>query len=388
MTKSTTLKNKLKFSLCVIIMILQFSGCDQFGSIPKDDDYLRMKKSSNYNIPEDKFVNQNSEVMENVKKNSGFWANPRKNMANNYFFNSNITEPETLLPEDKTSLNENFVKSSNNIKFAWLGHSSILMSINNKIILIDPIFSPSASPFSWLIKRYQPPVFKLKELPKVDFILISHDHYDHLDMETILYFKNKNVKFITPLGVTSHMKKWGINEANLLELDWWDSIKYKDITFVCTPSRHYSGRLVSWKTSKTLWASWVVQSGEKSFYFSGDSGFDTHYKEIGNKYGPFDLVFMDSGQYNIRWKGTHNMPEEAILGFLDLKGKYLVPVHWGMFNIAIHNWYDPIQESVKYSSIYGVNLMTPKLGQIVELNQNNFFENWWNDLIDKKSRNK
>ena len=388
MTKSTTLKNKLKFSLCVIIMILQFSGCDQFGSIPKDDDYLRMKKSSNYNIPEDKFVNQNSDVMENVKKNSGFWANPRKNMANNYFFNSNITEPETLLPEDKTSLNENFVKSSNNIKFAWLGHSSILMSINNKIILIDPIFSPSASPFSWLIKRYQPPVFKLKELPKVDFILISHDHYDHLDMETILYFKNKNVKFITPLGVTSHMKKWGINEANLLELDWWDSIKYKDITFVCTPSRHYSGRLVSWKTSKTLWASWVVQSGEKSFYFSGDSGFDTHYKEIGNKYGPFDLVFMDSGQYNIRWKGTHNMPEEAILGFLDLKGKYLVPVHWGMFNIAIHNWYDPIQESVKYSSIYGVNLMTPKLGQIVELNQNNFFENWWNDLIDKKSRNK
>ena len=125
------------------------------------------------------------------------------------------------------------------------------------------------------------------------------------------------------------MKKWGINEANLLELDWWDSIKLKDITFVCTPSRHYSGRLVSWKTSKTLWASWVVQSGEKSFYFSGDSGFDTHYKEIGNKYGPFDLVFMDSGQYNTRWKGTHNMPEEAILGFLDLKGEYLVPVHWG-----------------------------------------------------------
>ena len=118
MTKSSTLKNKLKFSLCVIIMILQFSGCDQFGSIPKDDDYLRMKKSSNYNIPEDKFVNQNSDVMENVKKNSGFWANPRKNMANNYFFNSNKTEPETLLPEDKTSLNENFVKSSNNIKNA------------------------------------------------------------------------------------------------------------------------------------------------------------------------------------------------------------------------------------------------------------------------------
>ena len=110
MTKSSTLKNQLKFSLCVIMMILQFSGCDQFGSIPKDDDYLRMKKSSNYNIPEDKFVNRNSNVMENMRQNSGFWANPRKNMANNYFFNSNKTEPETLLPEDKNSLNKNFVK--------------------------------------------------------------------------------------------------------------------------------------------------------------------------------------------------------------------------------------------------------------------------------------
>ena len=282
-------------------MILQFSGCDQFGSIPKDDDYLRMKKSSNYNIPEDKFVNQNPDVMENVKKNSGFWANPRKNMANNYFFNSNKTEPETMLPEDKTSLNENFVKSSNNIKFAWLGHSSILMSINNKIILIDPIFSSSASPFSWLIKRYQPPVFKLKELPKIDFILISHDHYDHLDMKTIKFFnKNKDISFVVPLGVGSHLKKWGVEKSRITEMDWWDTKIIKGIKFICTPAQHFSGRKAFIETQKSLWASWVVKSGKRSFYFSGDSGYAKHYKEIGDKLNSFFFKRVEySDQANI-----------------------------------------------------------------------------------------
>jgi len=143
------LKNNFNYSIWLIITIFLISGCDQFGSIPKDDDYIRMKESPNYNISDDKFLNQNPKVMNEMKKNSGFWVNPRKNLANNFFFNSNITSPETELPENKTSLNESFVNSTNNIKFAWLGHSSILMSINNKVILIDPIFASSASPFSW-----------------------------------------------------------------------------------------------------------------------------------------------------------------------------------------------------------------------------------------------
>ena len=373
----------MKFSF-IIYLIIYFllNSCMQFGENPKGKHLEIIKDSPNYSVEDEKFVNRKEII------NLGFWDDPAAWFSNNMILNFNETVPKEVLPEIKPPDIYQFLEPTDSIKFIWFGHSTLLINIQNTIILVDPVFSKSASPVNFIVPRFQPPVLEINKLPNIDYILISHDHYDHLDMETILYFKNKNVKFITPLGVTSHMKKWGINEANLLELDWWDSIKLKDITFVCTPSRHYSGRLVSWKTSKTLWASWVVQSGEKSFYFSGDSGFDTHYKEIGNKYGPFDLVFMDSGQYNTRWKGTHNMPEEAILGFLDLKGEYLVPVHWGMFNIAIHNWYDPIQESVKYSSKYGVALMTPKLGQLVELNQNNFFENWWNDLIDEKSGNK
>ena len=375
-------KKNFNYSTLLIITIFLISGCDQFGSIPKDDDYKRMKESPNYSISEDKFLNQNPEVMNEMKKNSGFWANPRKNLANNFFFNSNITSPETELPEDKTSLNENFVKSTDNIKFAWLGHSSILMSINNKVILIDPIFASSASPFSWLIKRYQPPVFKMNKLPKIDFILISHDHYDHLDMKTIKFFKkNKNISFIVPLGVGSHLTKWGVPNSRIIEMDWWDTKTIKGVKFICTPAQHFSGRKGFIETQKSLWASWVVKSGNRSFYFSGDSGYSKHYKQIGDKYGPMEVVFMDSGQYNTRWKEVHNMPDEVIKGFVDLKGKNLIPIHWGMFTLAMHNWFDPPVEIKKRAKDQNISLITPIIGQVVNMKKMTSTESWWEKFI-------
>ena len=383
MEKLWCLKNNFNYSIWLIITIFLISGCDQFGSIPKDDDYIRMKESPNYNISHDKFLNQNPKVMNEMKKNSGFWANPRKNLANNFFFNSNITSPETELPENKSSLNENFVKSTNNIKFAWLGHSSILMSINNKVILIDPIFASSASPFSWLIKRYQPPVFKLKELPKIDFILISHDHYDHLDMKTIKFFnKNKNISFVVPLGVGSHLKKWGVPDSRIIEMDWWDSKIIKGIKFICTPAQHFSGRKGFIETQKSLWASWVVKSGNRSFYFSGDSGYSKHYKQIGDKYGPMEVVFMDSGQYNTRWKEVHNMPDEVIKGFVDLKGENLIPIHWGMFTLAMHNWFDPPVEIKKRAKDQNISLITPVIGQVINMKKMTSTESWWEKFIN------
>jgi len=377
------LKNNFNYSIWLIITIFLISGCDQFGSIPKDDDYIRMKESPNYNISDDKFLNQNPKVMNEMKKNSGFWVNPRKNLANNFFFNSNITSPETELPENKTSLNESFVNSTNNIKFAWLGHSSILMSINNKVILIDPIFASSASPFSWLIKRYQPPVFKMKELPKIDFILISHDHYDHLDMKTIKFFnKNKNISFVVPLGVGSHLKKWGVPDSRIIEMDWWDSKIIKGIKFICTPAQHFSGRKGFIETQKSLWASWVVKSGDRSFYFSGDSGYSKHYKQIGDKYGPMEVVFMDSGQYNTRWKEVHNMPDEVIKGFVDLKGENLIPIHWGMFTLAMHNWFDPPVEIKKRAKDQNISLITPIIGQVINMKKMTSTESWWEKFIN------
>ena len=353
----------------------------QFGENPKGKQLERIKKSPNYSITDGKFQNRVENILEIINKRDNFWENPKKRFSNNMLFNSNITVPDNHLPEVKPPNIKEFIKYTDSIKFIWFGHSTILVNIKNNIILIDPVFSKSASPVNFIVPRFQPPVLELEKLPRIDFILISHDHYDHLDMDTILYFKEKNVKFLTPLGVTSHMKRWGINQSKLNEFDWRDSKDFPEISFICTPAQHFSGRLGLWKTSKTLWASWVVISGNQSFFFSGDSGFDIHYKQIGDRYGPFDLVFMDSGQYNIRWKEVHNMPEEAIQGFIDLKGKFLVPVHWGMFNLAIHNWYDPIQESVKYSSKYNINLMTPKLGQLVNLDQKIVFDYWWLDFL-------
>ena len=373
-----------KFLVYGSLITSLITGCDELGSIPTKDDHLRMRKSSNYSKLEDKFLNENPSAFKEMRKTSGFWSNPKKNLSNNFFFNSNTTEPENLLPEDKSSLNKNFLKSDKNIKFAWLGHSSILMSINNKVILIDPIFSSSASPVSWLVKRYQPPVFKLKELPKVDFILISHDHYDHLDMKTIKFFKqNKDTSFVVPLGVGSHLKNWGVDKTKIIEMDWWDQKIIDGINFICTPAQHFSGRKGYYEKNKSLWASWLVKSDKQSFYFSGDSGYGKHYKEIGKKFGPVDLVFMDSGQYNIRWKAVHNMPNEVIIGFKDLKGKNLVPIHWGMFTLAMHNWYEPPVEIKRRAEEQDISLITPIIGQVVDMNNIQKSENWWEKLINK-----
>ena len=180
-------------SLFSILSILFLTSCEQFGNIPSGEYKLSLTKSENYDLNQDKFVNEKKGIIKKMREEGSCWKKPIKNMKNNWFFSSNETRPEVFLPEKKNLVNDEFVKSSNNIKFAWLGHSTILLSINNKVILIDPVFSSSASPFKWMIKRFQPPVYSLNKLPKVDFILISHDHYDHLDMETIKFFKGQNL---------------------------------------------------------------------------------------------------------------------------------------------------------------------------------------------------
>ena len=372
-----------KISLVTLSSFLFFASCTQFGENPSGDHLEEMKKSPNYDVEINRFRNRIENMWEQMGERDSFWDNPRKRISNNYFFNSAETVPENKLPEVKPPNIKEFIKSTESIKFIWFGHSTLLVNIKNTIILIDPVFSKAASPVSFLVKRFQPPVLELKDLPRIDYVLISHDHYDHLDMETVIFFKEKDVKFIAPLGVTSHLKSWDIDRSKLFEADWWGTLKFEGITFICTPAQHFSGRLATFSGFKTLWASWIVKTESNSFYFSGDSGYDIHYKEIGDKYGPFELVFMDSGQYNERWREVHNMPYEAAQAVLDLKGKAMVPIHWGMFNLAIHDWYEPVEESEKYAEKFGIKLMTPKLGQLVSMERQNVFEKWWKDLMDE-----
>ena len=368
---------KLFFFLYLNICIIFLNSCMQFGENPKGKHLEIIKDSPNYSVEDEKFVNRKEII------NLGFWDDPAAWFSNNMILNFNETVPKEVLPEIKPPDIYQFLEPTDSIKFIWFGHSTLLINIQNTIILVDPVFSKSASPVNFIVPRFQPPVLEINKLPNIDYILISHDHYDHLDMKTIKFFNNnKDISFVVPLGVGSHLKKWGVENSRITEMDWWDTKIIKGIKFICTPAQHFSGRKAFIETQKSLWASWVVKSGKRSFYFSGDSGYAKHYKQIGDKYGPMEVVFMDSGQYNTRWREVHNMPEEVIKGFIDLKGENLIPIHWGMFTLAMHNWFDPPVEIKKRAEEKSISLITPIIGQVIDMKNLIDTESWWEKFIN------
>ena len=182
-----------------------------------------------------------------------------------------------------------------------MGHSSILVNFFGVTILLDPVFSSRASPVPFTVGRFQKAVVSLEDLPSIDFVLISHDHYDHLDMNTVQYFINKKTKFLVPLGVAPHLKGWGIDPSQIKEFDWWDKYEVRGVKFIATPAQHFSGRGI-FEKNKSLWSGWSISNKKQKIFFSGDSGYDIHFKEIGRRLGPFDIVFLDSGQYNLLWR--------------------------------------------------------------------------------------
>ncbi len=287
--------------------------------------------------------------------------------------------PASPLPAIKPDLDA-FMESGSDIKIIWLGHSSLLIRMGGKTILIDPVLSGAASPFPFLVKRFQPPPLTYDTLPPIDFIVLSHDHYDHLDMKAARFFRDKNVSFITPLGVGEHLKYWGVPAQNITELDWWESFKTDGITFTATPAQHASGRRMFSGRDETLWASWVISNPAHKLYFSGDSGYDTHFKEIGEREGPFDIAFMDNGQYNEKWREVHLLPEEGIQAFKDLNAKTLFPVHWGTFKLAWHTWYEPITRMHALSSAQNIPLIAPVPGEVVVPGKQTAGSLWWEDL--------
>ncbi|WP_413943576.1 MBL fold metallo-hydrolase [Bdellovibrio sp. HCB-162] len=342
-----------------------------FGSSPNGEQVESFKKSPQFR--DGKFVNRIPDVLEKMRKEAFSVSTIMEWLAK-----GEGRVPATSLPEVKPDLNE-FLKPCQDVKVIWFGHSTFLLNFSGKIILVDPVFSGSASPVSFMVQRFQAPVLKLEELPKIDLILISHDHYDHLDMETMKFFAKKENKFLTPLGVGSHLVGWGIDRSRITELDWWQSTNFEGIEFVATPAQHFSGRGVS-DGNKTLWASWVIRNSDHNIYFSGDSGYDTHFKEIGDKYGPFDIAFIENGQYNQKWRAVHALPEESVQAYFDLRAKRFFPIHWGMFVLALHSWREPVDELLKLSKSRGVNLVTPKIGETVAINDNYRNVEWWTDL--------
>lgn len=298
----------------------------------------------------------------------------------------NQKKPDKVVRSEKTDIQA--MLASNEPQVAWLGHSTTLIRINGKTIMTDPVLSNRASPFPFAGPRRL--ISKLSitadELPPIDAVVISHNHYDHLDYATIRKLRHKTTKFFVPLGVAAHLRSWGVQQDQIVELDWWGETKFEGMTFACTPARHFSGRSLTDRNT-TLWASWVIRSSDTRLFFSGDTGYGPHFKEIGKKYGPFDLTLMECGQYNELWGTIHMMPEQTLAAHQDLRGKRLLPVHWGAFVLALHTWADSVTRVKKAAKSAGVEIVTPKLGEVVLMKSKTYPKTeWWKKFSQPSAR--
>ena len=364
--------------VCPVIGV-SMNGCTSFGTKPGEDYKKDFLKSVNFDVKDGQFKNRQKNLTKELKSRAFSFSTLKE-----IFRSKDQPYPSKTLPTEKPDLTK-FLEKSEDLKIIWLGHSTVLMNMSGKTFLFDPVLSGNAGPFSFMAKRFQKSALSLNELPKIDFIVISHDHYDHLDMESVKFFSKRDTKFLVPLGVGSHLLGWGIDKRNFTELDWWQSTIIDGFEFVATPSQHYSGRTGLYG-NETLWASWIVKNSKNNIFFSGDSGYDIHFKEIGTKYGPFDLAFIENGQYNSLFREIHMLPEDSAKAFLDLNAKIFFPIHWGAFSLSSHSWFDPIEQISKLSHQYKFNLYTPKQGELVVANENYKPQDWWTSLIEEKKK--
>jgi L-ascorbate metabolism protein UlaG (beta-lactamase superfamily) len=272
-------------------------------------------------------------------------------------------------------------------RVTWFGHSAFLLEIEGKTLLFDPMFGKAPTPFPVRNQRYSRELsFKIEELPIIDAVVLSHDHYDHLDYGSIMKLKDKVKNFIAPLGVGAHLQRWGISPEIIQEHDWWDEFTFEGLHLACTPARHFSGRSLTDRNA-TLWSSWVIIGEEKKIFFSGDGGYGTHFKDIGEKYGPFDLTLMECGQYDARWAALHMMPEETVQAHQDVQGKLMIPVHWGAFTLSLHAWHDPVERVVRSAEEAGVRIATPKIGETFTFSHDEYPTTAWWRLTEMTEQN-
>lgn len=263
------------------------------------------------------------------------------------------------------------------LMITWFGHSAFLLEMEGKILMLDPMLGPASSPFSFMTKRFNRNLaVSFEDLPEIDAVLLSHDHYDHLDYPSIVALDKKVGRFFVPLGLGSHLQRWGVEPSKITELDWWDEIEFEGLRFACTPSQHFSGRSVNDRNC-TLWASWAIMGQGKRLFFSGDSGYFPGFKTIGEKYGPFDIALMECGQYNELWQEIHMMPEETAQACVDVQSAVLMPIHWGMFNLSLHPWTEPVTRVSMAASALGLTLVTPQVGERFALNDSLPAMRWW-----------
>jgi len=341
-----------------------------FGTLPKGERLDKIKHLSNYR---DGAI-QNLSITLMQPEGVGFFK-----ILKAFFFEKHPNRsPNKPLEFVKPAINN---KQSGSVpEIIWFGHSSYLIKINNQRVLVDPVFSKTPSPFSFIGSKAFPgtDVIEATDFKNIDILVITHDHYDHLDYQSILKIAPQAKQIVTSLGVGSHLEKWGIPKMKINELAWHQSISILDgLHFTAVPARHFTGR--KFKRNQTAWSAFVLKTDAHKIFLGGDSGYDTHFKSIGEEYGPFDLALLECGQYNAYWPYIHMFPEEVVEAAKDLKAKVLMPVHWGKFSLAMHPWDESISRVVAEAEKQNFPIITPKLGETVFMDKNNPVRKWWLD---------
>jgi L-ascorbate metabolism protein UlaG (beta-lactamase superfamily) len=258
-----------------------------------------------------------------------------------------------------------------------LGHSTVLLKLDGGWWLTDPVFSERASPVSWAgPKRFHAPPLGIDELPPIRCVILSHDHYDHLDRATVLRLAPKVELFVAPLGVGERLIEWGVERAKVRQLDWWQETDVGGVRLAAVPAQHFSGRGLS-DGDRTLWASWVIDAGDVRLFFSGDTGYHAGFKAIGERYGPFDVAMLETGGYDQQWADVHMHPEQTLQAHLDLGGRWLLPIHNGTFDLAFHSWSEPLERIQALALAAGVPLATPEIGAAWQVAQPVSGAAWW-----------
>ncbi len=285
--------------------------------------------------------------------------------------------PSQALPTQATDWSLFF--ADDKPKLIWLGHSSFLLRMGGKTLLIDPVFARSVSPLPIFMFRFQDPVLALQDFPEIDYIVYSHSHYDHLDKEVVQHFKATSCQFFVPLGVEQILQGWGIETQRITAFDWWQALTLDALTLTAVPARHNTGR-GSFDRDKTLWAGWVFQTPQHKIYYSGDTSYHDgqHFRKIGEYFAGFDLALIENGQYNVAWSDNHLFPEQTAQAVQDVGAKCFMPVHWGAYALSTHHWSEPVRLSIPLVEQMGIQTLTPMLGQVVGIDSQT--SKWWENL--------
>ena len=362
-------------AVLILVGMLFGQSCSSASYSTEDIKMKKIEKSNQYE--EGKFIN--------YAENPGFKISKMLSAGWDFMFLDNDRKPDVDLPRQEIDFDQINNAKDDELKITWVGHSSQIINIDGRIVITDPVYENKTVFMG--PSRYNGDVpLNLNEIPEIDLVVISHNHYDHFNSMTLETIHERVKHFVVPLMVGAQLEDLGVPREKITEMDWWDEITLFDNFLIAfTPTQHFSGRGI-FDRDESLWGSYVIKGPNHKIYFSGDSGYFEGFKQIGDKYGPFDYTFMECGAYDEKWHYVHMYPEETVQAHIDLRGKILHPIHWGTFDLALHAWYDPMVRVAKAADKLGIKLSTPIVGETITIDENLTTERWWEKVLNGKKQ--